>query len=116
VENLHEAKKAQTDLAIRRRSPRDRDSYLAFDRAFYMYVRTSGGVTLWNRSRSMLNNGYRPSAVALKLYQDFGVRIGAPSPDADPERDREVIDYFASLIIPEDAVAAPSIFDEGGRA
>jgi hypothetical protein len=83
-----------------------------------MYVSTTGGITLWNRSLSMLANGYRPSAVALHLHKHFGLRIDSPSPEADPDRDREVLDFFEKLIVPDDAVSpVPSIFDDcGGRA
>jgi hypothetical protein len=104
--------RVQSPKALQARRP----NFTSFDRSFYMYIRTTDGIVLWNRSRSMLHNGFRPSEVALKLYQDFGVRIGAPSPEADPARDCDVINYFSRLVIPDDAVTVPSIFDDGGRA
>ena len=76
-----------------------------------MFVATTDGLTLWNRSLSMLENGHLPSDVALHLYQCYGVRIGSPSPEAKPDRDQAVIDYFSRLPIPADAIDPPSIFD-----
>jgi hypothetical protein len=64
----------------------------------------------------MLGNGHRPSAVALRLFQDFGVQLDGSSAYEDPSRDEEVLRFFAGLVIPGDAVAPPSIFDDGGRA
>jgi hypothetical protein len=93
-----------------------RAQFSDFDRARFMYVKTTAELILWNRSLSMLANGYRPSAVALHLYEHFGVRIGEPCPHPDPERDREVIEYFSRLVIPDDAVCPPTIFDDGGHA
>jgi hypothetical protein len=102
-------------LQARKQSRKPSYDFSGFDRAFYMYVRTSDGSILWNRSRSMLGNGHRPSAVALRLFQDFGVELDNPSVYRDPSRDREVLAYFAGLVMP-DNIAAPSIFDDGGQA
>jgi hypothetical protein len=87
-----------------------------FDRARFMCVKTTAKIILWNRSLSMLANGHRPSAVALHLYEHFGVQIGEPGARPDPERDREVIEYFSKLVIPDNAVCPPTIFDDGGHA
>jgi hypothetical protein len=115
MEDLLEA--PNNRVARSRKSSSRNDEFAEFDRARFMFVRTTGGITLWNRSLSMLGNGYRPSAVALHLYQNFGVRIGEPCLEADPERDQGVIDYFARLVIPDDAIVPVSIFDEhGGQA
>jgi hypothetical protein len=66
----------------------------------------------------MLGNGHRPSEVALRLYQDYGIKLNdlrANKPN--PDRDRRAIEYFARLPIPGDAIAPPSIFDDcGGEA
>ncbi len=81
-----------------------------------MFVKTSAGVTLWNRSLSMLANGYRPSAVALHLHEHFGTRLDDSGPD-DPDCDQRALEFFARLPIPSDAIAPPSIFDDHwGRA
>jgi hypothetical protein len=114
VENVGAASKSPNRALLRCAKS---NRFSNFDRAFFMYVRTDDGVVLWNRSRSMLNNGHFPSAVALRLYEDFGVRLhGRPSPIGDPGRDREMLEYFAQLVIPDDAIGTPSIFDDGGRA
>jgi hypothetical protein len=119
VENIEEAKKVPNNHAAQRRSnSRRADRFAEFDRARFMFVSTTGGITLWNRSLSMLANGHRPSAVALYLYEHFGVRVGAPSPHPDPERDQRVVAYFEKLTIPDDCPSPiPSIFDDhGGQA
>jgi hypothetical protein len=114
VETQEPAEQAPNRETRRRVKSGKDDKFSSFDRAFYMYVKTSDGRILWNRSRSMLNNGHRPSAIALRLRHEFGVQIESPSAYEDPSRDNEVIHFFAQLIMPEDAVAAPSIFDDHG--
>jgi hypothetical protein len=84
-----------------------------FDRARFMYVKTAAGVTLWNRSLSMLANGHRPSAVALHLHEHFGTRLDDSGPH-DSDCDQRVLEFFARLPIPSDAIAPPSIFDDPG--
>jgi hypothetical protein len=94
---------------------RDRD-FSSFDRSFYMYVKISSGLTIWNRARSMLHNGHRPSAVALNLFQNYGVQIDSPSVLGDASRDDDVLQYFSRLVVPDDAITVPSIFETWGRA
>jgi hypothetical protein len=64
----------------------------------------------------MLNNGHLPSAVALRLYEEFGVQIDDPGAKEEASRDEDVLHFFAGLVIPKDAIPVPSIFDDGGRA
>jgi hypothetical protein len=104
--------RAQTQKPLQSR----RLNFSSFDRSFYMYIKTSGGLVLWNRARSMLHNGHRPSAVALRLFQDFAVQLDGPTVSDDASRDEHAIRYFAALVIPDDAVAVPSIFETWGRA
>jgi hypothetical protein len=114
VENIQAPNKKG---APRLKKPKHQSDFLSFDRAFFMFVRT-GGIVLWNRSRSMLNNGHRPSEVALKLHEDFGVQLSWQCQDYDDtSQDDDLLRFFATLVIPHDAVAAPCIFDNcWGRA
>jgi hypothetical protein len=118
VENVAQVPRAANNRAKRRGSAKKQVDFSQFDRAFFMFVRTDDGVTLWNRSRSMLGNGHRPSEVALHLYENFGIRLNDFRADQpNPDRDRRALDFFARLPIPSDAIAPPSIFDEcGGEA
>ncbi len=114
MQNIQEAKSAPANRAEKRRGKSKKtDPFIEFDRARYMFVRTAAGLTLWNRSLSMLGNGYRPSVVALHLYQHYGVRIKASKLDITSECDQEAVAYFECLVVPSDAIApVPSIFDD----
>ena len=61
----------------------------------------------------MLHNGHRPSAIARLLHEEFGLGIGVSADHDDPNLDREAVAFFC-LVIPDDAIGAPSIFDDHG--
>lgn len=116
MEILDVAKKAPNSRRSRHTDTKTTEELSRFDLVYFMYIRTSDDLFIWNRTRSMLHNGHRPSAVARRLHEEFGLGVDQPSPIRDPDRDRDAIAYFSQLVVPDDAIAAPSIFDEGGRA
>jgi hypothetical protein len=109
VENIDEWRKSPSR---RRSKPTKQKWFEDFDRSPFMWLQTDDGRTIYNRARSMLHNGHRPSAVALNLYQNYGVKLGHPTGDSDPERDGDALYYFSSLVVPDDPTVSVSIFDE----
>ena len=96
-----------------RRRTEKPDKFAIFDHALFVSLRTAENLVLWNRSRSMLGNGHKPSQVAKTLHLAYGIAIG-PTGDTVPAdtRYQPALDYFARLVVPEDAPGAPSIFGE----
>ena len=100
---------------VRAYKPRkvSRPDFSGFDRASFMFIQTSNGILLWNRTRSMLNSGHLPSEIAAENYSDYGMRLRKTRKPNDPEREAAALGYFAGLVIPSGEIA-PSIFDVAG--
>ncbi len=89
--------------------------FTLFDRTYFIGLRTPEGLLVYNRTRSMLNNGYRPRDLALFLYTEYSVTIDGLEAGAGRHSRLELLTFFLDLVIPSDARTAPSIFSGGGH-
>lgn len=96
-------------------------TFSSFDapNAIFMFLRPSKDFTLWNSTSAMRRHGFRPSAVAERLHNEYGIEIYDPRRKEDEEKPYpfEAVAFFERLVV-GDGVQAPSlVYDEPwGRA